>query len=192
LLDYKFGHLYFKASGNDYPNYTYFYRVDATKNAVTSIEGSSEQLTTNKDYTNLYLLESEVDGYIAQSSDKTYYLSYNAGNISDPIVAVDSKIEIMACKNSYMYYKDGNDIKRISYYDLKAQCNAETETLLTIEGLQTYAYDIDDNNLYVYATSGSNTYLYGIKISNVMEEDTYEAKLLGVYCAGDEPTEDKE
>ncbi|MBO5910076.1 MAG: hypothetical protein J6Q15_01060 [Clostridia bacterium] len=189
LLDYKFGHVYYKASNNDYPNYTYFYRIDATKNAITSL--AEEKLTSNKDYTDLYFLENETDGYIVQSSDKTYYLSYNSGNVSAPIVVADEKIEIMASRNSYMYYKIGNDIKRISYYDLKTQGSAEEETILTLENMKTYSYDIDDNNLYVYATSGSNTYLYSIKVSNIMEEDDYEAKLLGVYKEGDVPEKDE-
>jgi hypothetical protein len=190
LIDYKFGHLYYKASSDQYPNYTYFYRVDATKNAITTL--AEERLTANKDYTDLYFLENETDGFLVQTSDKTYYLNYNAGNISDPIVMADSKIEIMATKNSYVYYKSGNDIKRISYYDLKTKGSAEEESVLTLKDIQTYDYDIDDNNLYVYAKSGSNTYVYSIKVSNMMEEDEYEAKLLGVYKSGDVPTGEEE
>jgi len=183
LVDYKFKHLYYKASSEDYPNYTYFYRVDATKNAITSLV--EEKLTSDKDYTDLYFLENETDGYIVQSEDKTYYLRYNSSNVSAPIVVADSKIDIMAIKNSYVYYRSDNDIKRISYYDLKTTGSADEETILTVEELQTYGYDIDDNNLYVYATTGSNTYLYSIKVSNIMEDDSYETKLLGVYDEGD-------
>ena len=175
----EFGHLYFKASGNEYPNYTYFYRVDATKNAVTNM--AVEQLTSDKDYTDLYLLDNETDGYIAQTADKTYYLTYSSGNINAPIVVEDSKIEIMESRNGYIYYKSGSDIMRISYYDLKTKGTAEGEKLLTVDGLQTYSYDIDDTNLYVYATKGSNTYLYSIKVSNVLEGEEYESKLLGIY-----------
>ena len=190
LIEYKFDHLYYKASGNEYPNYTYFYRVDATKNAITSL--AEEKLTNDKDYTDLYLLDNETDGYIAQSSSKTYYLSYNAGNIATPVVVSDSKLEIMAIKNNYVYYKSSSDIKCINYHDLKVQGDAEEQTILNLSNIQTYDYDIDDNNLYVYATSGSNTYLYSIKINNVLEEDGYEAKLLGVYNDGDAPeTEEK-
>jgi len=185
LLEYKFGHLYYKASRNDYPSYTYFYRIDATKNAITSL--AEEKITSNKDYTDLYFLGNESDGYIVQTSDKTYYLSYNSSNINAPILVADEKIEIMESRNSYVYFKSGNDIKRINYYDLKTKGTVTIETLLTVEGIKTYSYDIDDNNLYVYATSGSNTYLYSIRISNIMEEDKYETKLLGVYNLGDEP-----
>ena len=187
LLEYKFGHLYYKASGNEYPNYTYFYRVDATQSAITSL--AEEKLTNDKNYTKLYLLDNETDGYIAQSDSKTYYLSYNAGNISEPIIANESKIDIITIRNNYIYYKTENDIKRINYHNLKTEGSAEEESLLTVNDMQTYDYDIDDNYLYVYATSGSNTYLYSIKINNVLEEDSYENRILGVYNDGDAPTE---
>ena len=191
LIEYKFGHLYYKASGSEYPNYTYFYRIDATKNAITSL--AEEKLTSDKDYETLYLLDNETDGYIAQSADKTYYLSYNSGNVSEPILVGDgSKIEIMAIKNNYIYYKSDNNIMRINYYDLKVDGTADEETVLTMDNIKTYDYDIDDNNLYVYATSGSNTYLYSIKINNVMEDEDYEAKLLGVYNEGDAPETEEE
>lgn len=186
LLEYKFGHLYYKASKNVYPNYTYFYRIDATQNAITSL--AEEQLTADKDYTDLYLLENETDGYVAQSADKTYYLKYNASNISDPVIIAGSKIEIMASRNGYLYYKDGTTINRISYEDLKVGGTAEPEEVLTVENLQDYGYDIDDNNLYVYANMGSNTYLYSIKISNKLEDEDFEAKLVGVYQDADIPT----
>lgn len=188
LIDYKFGHLYYKASGQEYPNYTYFYRIDATKNAIMNL--SEEKLTSDKDYTDIYLLDNETDGFIAQSSGKTYYLNYNSGNVSSPVIVNDSKIEIIAIKDSYIYYKSSNDILRISYYDLKTKGSAEAETLLTIENSQTYAYDIDETNLYIYAKSGSNTYLYSIKVANVMEGESYEAKLLGVYNTGDVPSDE--
>lgn len=185
LLDYNFDHLYFKASDNQYPNYTYFYRVDATKNAITSL--SVEKLTSDKDYTDLYLLDNETDGYIAQSSDATYYLSYNAGNESTPQLVASNKLEIMAVKNGYIYFKDSSDIKRINYYDLKNSGDTTQQTVITLDNIQTYDYDIDDTNLYVYATQGSNTYLYSINLNNVLEDESFEQKLLGVYAEGDVP-----
>ena len=54
--------------------------------------------------------------------------------------------------------------------------------------MQSYDYDIDDSNLYVYAKQGNNTYLYSINVSNVLEDEEFEAKLLGVYQQGDVPT----
>lgn len=185
LLDYNFKHLYFKASDNQYPNYTYFYRVDATKNAITSL--SVEKLTSDKDYTALYLLDNETDGYIAQSSDSTYYLNYNAGHESTPLLIDSSKLEIMAIKNGYIYFKDGSDIKRINYYDVKNSGEVNKQTVISLDNMQTYDYDIDDNNLYVYATQGSNTYVYSVNISNAVEEENFEHKLLGVYAEGDAP-----
>jgi hypothetical protein len=185
LVDYKFGHLYYKASQTSYPNYTYFYRVDATKNAITSL--AEEQLTKMDGFTTLYLLENETDGYIVQTDSKTYYMSYSASNISNPIIASDSKIDVMAIKNNYIYYKSDSTIKRINYYNLKTQGNAEEETVLNVTDMQSYGYDIDNDNLYVYANTGSNTYLYSIKINNVLEDEDYEAKLLGVYNNSDKP-----
>ncbi len=190
LVDYKFGHLYYRASGVESPSFTYFYRIDATKNAITSL--AEEKLTSDKDYTDLYLLDNETDGYIVQSDSKTYYLSYSSGNISEPIVVSKSKIEIMAIRNNYIYYKSGNDINRINYFDLKTQGTADEETLLTVNDMQAYDYDIDDNNLYVYAISGANTYLYSIRINNVLEEESYETRVLGVYSEGDAPTTEEE
>lgn len=190
LLDYEFGHLYFKASENKVPNYTYFYRVDATKNAISSIESAAEKLTSDKDYTDLRLLENETDGYIAQSGDTTYYLSYNAGNESDPIVLDTTKLDIIAVRNGYIYIKESEDIKRIDINKLKTTGDATKKTVITVKDMKTYDYDIDDNNLYVYATQGSNTYLYSVKVSNVMEGEEFELKLMGVYDEGDVPTEE--
>ena len=185
LLEYKFGHLYFKASGNDYPNYTYFYRVDATENAIRNM--AVEKLTSDKDYTNIYLLENETDGFIAQTSSKTYYLSYNSGAESTPIVVDSSKLEIIAMQNGYIYIKSDTEIKRINIYDLKTSGATTQETVITIDGLQAYACDIDSNNLYVYATKGSNTYLYSIRLSGLIEGEAFEQQLLGVYESADAP-----
>ena len=49
-------------------------------------------------------------------------------------------------------------------------------------------YDIDSYNLYVYAKSGSNTYLYNVSLTNVIDGETFEKTLLGVYNDGDAPT----
>ncbi|MBQ7798113.1 MAG: hypothetical protein IJ371_03220 [Clostridia bacterium] len=185
LLDYEFGHLYFKASETEYPNYTYFYRVDATKNAITSL--SVEKLTSDKDYTDLYLLENETDGYIAQSEDYTYYISYSAGTESTPKLVDKSKLEIIAIRNGYIYFKSSNDIKRINIHNLKTSGDTTQETVLTVKDIQIYDYDIDDNNLYVYATQGDNTYLYTINVGNVIEGEEFEQKLLGVYNTSDAP-----
>lgn len=186
LVDYKFGHLYYKASGEDFPNYTYFYRVDATKNAVTNLV--AEKLTSDKDYTDIYLLDNETDGYIVKTDSKTYYLSYNSGTVSDPVV-ISTAGEIIAVKNNYIYYNDSDTIKRVSIYDLRTTGSVVEEEIITVKDMQAYSYDIDDNNLYVYAKSGENTYLYSIKVSNIMEGESYEQKLLGVYLEGDEPEE---
>ncbi|MBQ8522839.1 MAG: hypothetical protein IJ458_04210 [Clostridia bacterium] len=188
LLDYKFGHLYFKASGNEYPNYTYFYRVDATKNAITSM--SVEKLTSDKDYTDLYLLDNETDGYIVQSNDKTYYMNYASGTEATPVPIADTKISIMEVRNGYLYFKDSNNIKRINIYDLKTKSDSTSETVITLENMETHDYDIDDNNLYVYATQGSNTYVYSIKIANLLEGEEFESKLLGIYADGDAPEQE--
>ncbi len=185
LLEVKFGHLYFKASGNEAPSYTYFYRVDATENAIRNM--AVEKLTSDKDYTNIYLLENETDGFIAQTSGKTYYLSYNAGAESTPIVVDSSKLEIIAMQNGYIYVKSSTDIKRINIHDLKTSGITTQQSVITVEGLQAYACDIDSNNLYVYATKGSNTYLYSIRLSGLVEGESFEQCLLGVYESSDAP-----
>ena len=185
LLEVKFGHLYFKASGNEQPSYTYFYRVDATENAIRNM--AVEKLTSDKDYTNIYLLENETDGFIAQSSNKTYYLSYNAGAESTPIVVDNSKLEIIAMQNGFIYIKSGTDIKRINIHDLRTSGITTQQSIITIEGLEAYTCDIDSNNLYVYATKGSNTYLYSIALSGLIDGETYEQRLLGVYESSDAP-----
>ena len=185
LLEVKFGHLYFKASGNEYPNYTYFYRVDATENAIRNM--AVEKLTSDKDYTNIYLFENETDGFIAQTSSKTYYLSYSAGAESTPVVVDNSKLEIIAMKDGFIYVKSSTEIKRINIHDLKTTGIATQQSVITIEGLQAYACDIDSNNLYVYATKGSNTYLYSIAISGMIEGESFEYNLLGVYDSADAP-----
>lgn len=185
LIDYKFGHLYYKASRSAPPAYTYYYRMDATKNAITSL--AEEKLTADESYTDFYFLDNETSGYIAQNGEKTYYLSYNAGGecVATPIAS--TKIEIIAIKNNYIYFKSNNDIKRINYYDFKVNGDKTEQSVLTIDGLQAYDYDIDDNNLYVYAKTNSNTYLYSIKVSNVLEGEEFEKQLLGVYEDGDAP-----
>ena len=185
LLEVKFDHLYFKASGNEYPNYTYFYRVDATENAVRNM--AVEKLTSDKDYTNIYLLENETDGFIAQTSSKTYYLNYNAGAEGTPIVVDESKLEIIAVQDRYIYIKSSTEIKRINIHELKTLGTSTQQSLITIEGLQAYACDIDSNYLYVYATKGSNVYLYSVAISGIIDGESYEQKLLGVYESADAP-----
>ena len=185
LLDYKFGHLYYKASREQYPSYTYYYRIDATKNAITSL--AEEKLTSDNSYTNFYFLDNETSGYIAQNDNKTYYLTYNAGGECDVMPLADSKLDIIAIKNNYMYFNDGGSIKRINCYEFKLNGNKTQETIITLDNIQTYSYDIDSNNLYVYATSGDNTYLYSIKVGNILDGETVEAKLLGVYNEGDAP-----
>lgn len=191
LVDYRFGHLYYKAKSSEYPNFTCYYRVDATKNAIMNLAGSEGQfedkLTADDSYTDFYFLDNETDGYIAQSSDKTYYLAYGSGSELEATPIADSKLEIMAIKNNYIYFKSGNDIKRINYYNFKTKGDKTQESVLTIEGLQTYGYDIDADNLYVYATSGSNTYLYSIKVGNTIDGEDFEARLLGIYKDGDAP-----
>ena len=89
-----------------------------------------------------------------------------------------------------MYIKSGSDIKRINIYELQTEGNTTQETVITIEGLQTYDYDVDSNNLYVYATKGSNTYLYSITINGVIEGENYEQCLLGVYDNADSVVEE--
>jgi len=182
LIDYKFDHLYYKASREDYPSYTYFYRVDATKNAITSL--AEEKLTSDSSYTNMYFLENETSGYIVQSDSKTYYLTYNAGGECEA-TPISNKIDIIAIQNNYVYFNDSNTIKRINCYDLKVYGDASTETLLSVNDVKTYSYDIDSNNLYVYAAKGSNTYLYSINIGSVVEGEGYKTKLLGIYNKAD-------
>lgn len=183
LLECKFGHLYFKASENSYPSYTYFYRVDATENAIRGL--AVEKLTSDKNYTQIYLLDNETDGFIAVSSDKSYYLNYNAGAESTPLPIADSKLEIVAINNNYIYVKSDTSIKRINVSNLKNNADKEQETVLDVTGLQTYTCDIDDHNLYVYATKGSNTYLYSINVGNVIEGESFTQQLLGVYDGAD-------
>lgn len=187
LVDYKFGHLYYKASKAGEPSYTLYYRVDATKNAIMNMTSTEEKITKTE-YDAFYLLDNETSGYIAQSSSKTYYIDYMT-NEAYPIA--DSKIEIMTIRNNYIYFKSGNDIKRINYYDFKTNGDKTQQSVLTVDGLQVYDYDIDDNNLYVYAKTGSNTYLYSIKVSNVLEGEDFERNLLGVYNEDDVPEIDE-
>lgn len=189
MIDYRFGHLYYKASDNEVPNYTYFYRVDATENAVTSLPGSAEQLTKDKDYTEIIFLENETDGHLFQGADKTYYLQYNSGSISDPL-HFDSKLDVIAVGGGYIYTKSEHDIKRINIHYLKTAKNKTQEDVITIENLQAYEYDIDGDYLYVYATTGSNTYLYSVKLTNIMEGESFERKLLGSYIDSDVPKDE--
>jgi len=189
LIDYKFEHLYYKASRDQYPSYTYFYRVDATKNAVTSL--AEEKLTSDNSYTNIYFLDNETSGYIAQSDSKTYYLTYNAGGDCEATPIADSKIDIIAIKNNYVYFNDGNTIKRINCYNYRVNGDKTQETLLSIDNIKTYSYDIDANNLYVYATTGSNTYLYSINVGNIVDGEVAETKLMGVYAKSDLPKDEE-
>lgn len=185
LIDYKFDHLYYKASREDYPGYTYYYRMAANKNAITNL--AEVKLTRNGDYTDFYLLENEVSGYIAQTSDKTWYIDGNG----EAYPVVEEKLDIIAIKNNYIYFNSSNTIKRINYYNLPS--DKTQETVLQLDGLQAHDYDVDFNNLYVYATSGSNTYLYSIMVGNIVGDEEFEAKLLGVYQNGDAPEiEDEE
>lgn len=182
LMEVKFGHLYYKAKKADYPSYNYVYRMDATKNAITNL---MEEKITNTEYDTFYFLDNETNGYIAQTSSKTYFIKYTAGGEGEATPIADTKLEIMAIKRGYIYFKSDNKIKRINYVNLPY--DTTQEELVTIENLKTYGYDIDENNLYVYATSGSNTYLYSIKVDNVIEGDKFEAKLLGEYKSSDIP-----
>ena len=70
---------------------------------------------------------------------------------------------------------------------MKNSGDTTQQTVITLDNIQTYDYDIDDTNLYVYATQGSNTYLYSINLNNVLEDESFEQKLLGVYAEGDVP-----
>jgi len=184
LIDYKFDHLYYKASRTAYPSYEYYYRVDATKNAITSL--AEEKLTSDNTYTDFYFLENETSGYIAQNGSKTYYLSYNAGGECDAMPLTDSKLNIIATKDNYVYYTSGKEIKRINCFNFTG--SAKEETIITLEDVQSYGYDIDSNNLYVYAKKGQHTYLYSITIGNIIEGEEAEERLLGVYADGDAPT----
>ncbi len=189
LIDYKFNHLYYKASKNEYPSKTYVYRIDATQNALKNM--MHEQITQTE-YTNFYFLENESDGYIAQTSDKTYYLTYNASGMNEAYPIADSKLEIMLVKDGNIYFKSSNDIKCINYFDCKlnpTQYPTQT-TLTTVSDMQTYGYDVDNNYLYVYAKKGDNTYLYSIYINNLIDDETVEAKLLGSYLTTDIENED--
>lgn len=189
LIDYQFGHLYYKASRSEKPSYKYIYRIDATKSAITSL---AEEQITKTEYDNFYFLNNETSGYIAQTSDKTYYLTYNAGGECEATPIADSKLEIMAIKNNYIYFNSSNTIKRINCYNFKVSGNNTQETIIELENLETHAYDIDANNLYVYATKGENTYLYSIMVGNIIEGETVEAKLLGVYNKSDVKTSEEE
>jgi organic radical activating enzyme len=90
------------------------------------------------------LLDKETSGYIAYSDSKTYYLTYNGDNVSEATPIADSKLEIIAVRNNYIYVKDGTDIKRINIYNLKTIMDKTQETVISLENLQTYDYDIDD------------------------------------------------
>ena len=185
LIDYKFGHLYYRASREEYPSFTYYYRIDATKNAITSLQ--EEKLTMDDSYTDFYFLDNETSGYIVQNDSKTYYLTYNAGGQSEAKIIADSKIDIIAVKNNYIYFNSSNTIKRINCYNFKINGDKTQETIAKVDNIQAHGYDIDSHNLYVYSTSGDNTYLYSISIGNVVEGDEVEPKLLGVYKDGDAP-----
>lgn len=185
LVDYRDGQLYYKASKDDQLGYKNYYRIDATKNAIMNLK---EEQLTNNEYSNIYLLDNKDNAFIVQTDAATYYLEYNPGDISKRHVIAESKIDIMTVSNNYIYYKSNAEIKRINYYNMPAVKN-ET-SILTLDGLQAYSYDIDYNNLYVYATKGSNTYLHSIQVGNIIEGQSPEAKLLGVYANGDAPAED--
>lgn len=185
LLDVKFGHLYYKAKKSAYPSYSLIYRMDATKNAITN---KVEEQVTVTEYDNFYFLGNETSGYIAQTSSKTYFVAYNEGDT--PYQIADSKLEIISIYGGYIYFKDDTTIKRINYFNLP---NDKTqETIIELENIKTYSYDIDANNLYVYATSGSNTYLYSVNVGNKVDGEDFEAKLLGEYQSGDAPTTETE
>ena len=185
LIDYRFDHLYYKASREAYPSYTYFYRMDATKNAITSL--AEEKLTKDSSYTTLYFLENETSGYIAQNDSKTYYLTYNAGGECEATPIAESKIEIIAIQNNNVYFKDGSAIKYINCFNFKLNGDKTQHQVLVGDDIKTYSYDIDSSNLYVYATKGDNTYLYSINIGNTIDGETIEKQLLGVYHKDDKP-----
>ena len=146
-------HLYYKASKDDSVNLKYIYRMPATVNAITSL---SEQQITYDEYDTFYFLDNETSGYIVQNSSKTYYLPYNDTKEAKPIA--DSKLEIMTINNNYIYYKSSNTIKRINYYNFALTGDKTEQTVIIIENLKSYQYDIDENYLYVYADKGENTY----------------------------------
>lgn len=184
LIDYKFNHLYYKASTNDYPNKTYIYRIDSTENALKHM--MHEQISQTE-YTTFYLLENESDGYIAQTSDKTYYLTYSSNGNSEAYPIADSKLDIMLINNGVIYVKSSNDIKTINYLDCKLNPNEypTQSNLITVDGMQTYGYDVDNNYLYIYAKKGDNTYLYSVYINNPIDGENAEVKLLGTYLSTD-------
>lgn len=179
LIDYKFGQLYYKAGVDDALDYTYLYTIHATKNAITSLQ--AYKLTDNEDCIEICFLENETDGYIVNTSDKSYYLDAQGGSL----YPFEEKLEIIAVRGGYIYLNEDSTIKRINVYNLKVSKDMTKQEVLTVDGLQTYNYDIDEQNLYVYATKGTNTYLYSIKISNVMDDEEFEKKLLGVYDSAD-------
>lgn len=179
LVYYKFDHLYYKASKDDGVGLTCVYRMPATVNAITSLK---EQQITFDEYDTFYFLDNESSGYIVQSDSKTYYLPY--GNTNNAKILLESKIDIMTIYDNHIYYKSSNDIKRVNMYEFITANNVEDKTLLTLEGIKTYQYDIDQNNLYVYADKGENTYLYSIYL-NDSDDVEFEAKLLGVYQDSD-------
>lgn len=181
LLDVQFGHLYYKAKKSGYPSYSLIYRMDATKNAITN---NAEEAVTSTEYENFYFLGNETSGYIAQTSSKTYLVTNNG----EAYPVADSKLDIIAINDGYVYFKNENTIKRINYNNLPH--TTTQETVIELENIKTYSYDIDSNNLYVYAISGSNTYLYSIKVGNLIEDEQFEAKLLGSYQSGDAPSKD--
>ncbi len=183
LIDYQFDHLYYKASREAYPSYTYFYRMDATQNAITSL--AEEKLTQDSSYTTLYFLDNETSGYIVQNDSKTYYLTYNAGGECEATPITDTKIEIMAIKNNNVYFKDGSAIKYINCYEFKVSGDKTQHTIIEGDDIATHAYDIDAHNLYVYATKGSHTYLYSINVGNMIEGEEVQKQLLGVYNTSD-------
>lgn len=187
LIDYKFGHLYYKASRSAQPSYSYVYRMDATESAITSL---AEEQITKTEYDKFYFLDNETSGYIAQTSDKTYYLTYNAGGECEATPIADKKLEIMEIRNNYIYYKDSNTIKRINCYEFKVSGDKTEETIIELENIQSYSYDIDADNIYVYATKGENTYLYSIEVGNMIDGEDVEAKLLGVYADSDIESEE--
>ncbi len=193
LIDYKFDHIYYKASFKDIEQqteeYTYYYRIDATENAIRNM--AEEKIINAEAYTALCVLENETDGCILQTDSKTYYLPYEefANSQTRPVAPYnisDSKLDIIGIKNGCIYFNSSNEIKRINIYDIDSTGSVESESIIKIDELQTYSYDIDENNIYVYATSGANTYLYSVKVNNVLEDEEFEQKLLGVYEKADE------
>lgn len=181
LLDVKFGHLYYKAKKST-DLFTLIYRIDATKNAITN---KKVEPVTKTEYDNFYFLENETNGYIAQTSDTTWLLTYDG----TARVIDKSKLDIIAINAGYIYFKSDTTIKRINYNNLPN--DTTQETVLSLENLKTYSYDIDSSNLYVYASSGSNVYVYSINVGNKIDGEEFEAKLLGNYKSGDAPTKEE-